>query len=398
MRHQNPAIALSQRLPNRAWFLGDQALSSTSNFLILILLAHSLDAATFGAYAIVLSVITLSITLRQGSLGALLLARDNRDDPLGVPATELGSLILGLTTGILVLALSLFLGLPTPALSMVALTTPGVLLQDAGRYRFFAVSKPGLATATDTCWLLLQIVGTITLEELGQSDPSILLAVWTTSGALTGMVYRSRLRGLGSRGTWLKRHWGDIGLLSAQSLGAQGAAYMLSFVIAGIAKADAGALRAGQTLFGPTNILLLAECNRMTIEFGAKPSARIGLRSVLLRSRALLVAVGAYGIALWLVPAHEGSQLLGATWPAAHSLVPYLVTLSLVMALAQAPMARLIAGGQFRIALRVQLLGGSATLGFALVALMFARPLVAGGVGLCAGGVAFTVAAVAYGR
>jgi O-antigen/teichoic acid export membrane protein len=245
-------------LRTASWNLLDQVLSALSNIVLSIVVARSVSAAGFGAFASAFVVFGISIAVTKSIVGQPLQMRFSDATPdqrREANAAALGcALVLGLAAGLLV-AVAAFVvsGSVGSALLALAIVLPGLLVQDSCRMAAFARGRPSLAALMDAVWAIV-------------SSGLMRVCTWARDRV------RARTRWGGSRavsavprlvaspspavacGGWLRRHRDLIRFLlpDLSGLGA-----MVGILLVGlIASANAvGSLRAAQVLLGPLGVL-----------------------------------------------------------------------------------------------------------------------------------------------
>ena len=330
--------SLSQRF---GWGVADQALSSLTNFGLGLFAARSLPPAEFGAFALVFAGYLLALgTVRAVTSEPFVVryaAVPGSEWRTGAAAATGGALAVAALAGTSCVAASFFLqgSLRTGFLAL-GVTLPGLLLQDTWRFTFFAARRGSSALINDLVWTVSLVVAlTIVLLSDLRSAGWLVLA-WGAAGTVAGLVgaiQASTLPAPGRSLEWLRqqrdlipRYFGEfsvttvVGQVTTFALGA----------IAGLT--EVGALRAGQILLGPLNVLFLG------VNIVAVPE---GVRALLDSSRRLLDAcrrLSAFlatcalvvGALVWSVPDSIGTMLLRDNWAGARLVV---VPLALGMAL-----------------------------------------------------------------
>ena len=148
-------------LRNASWNLVDQVLSALTNIVLAIVVARSVSAAGFGAFASAFVVFGISIAVTKSIVGQPLQMRfsdatpDQRHD---ANVAALGcALALGLAAGLLVAVTALAVsGSVGSALLALAIVLPGLLVQDSCRMAAFALGRPSLAALMDAVWAIVQ--------------------------------------------------------------------------------------------------------------------------------------------------------------------------------------------------------------------------------------------------
>jgi len=282
----------------------DQALSSGTNVVTLLVAARTLAPAEFGAIVVALGVGMVAVTAQRALVGDTLLAcgsalpdearRPMMRDALAT-ATAIGALgaAAGLAAGALPYPLTADVG-------WMAVWLPAVALQDAYRYAFFCARRPDQALRADAGWAVVQ--GAVLLGALltGRVTAPVFLAAWGLGG-LAGALVGAALAGLtpvgGRPGRWLRRTRHLSGWFAGQTLVAQSHSQLVVFVVGGaLGTAAVGGLRAIQLiLMLPAQSLLLA-AQSMIVPALARREARgdlDGIRHTVVRLAGWFTAAAA---------------------------------------------------------------------------------------------------------
>lgn len=360
-----PARSVRRAVVGRlSWGLADQAASSMSNFVVGFYVARSLGVTAFGVFS--LAWVTYGVVL-----GA---SRGLATDPLvvrfsGVPHTAWrgaaarstgAALAVGAAVGAVCLLAGLALGGGVgAAFACLGVVLPGLLLQDAWRFAFFAAGAGRKAFVNDLVWGVALVPAMVVAARVGSVGAFVL--AWGASAAVAagyGLLQSGvRPRPAGARG-WL-REQRDLGyryLVENGSL--SGAGQLRSYglgVIVGVGAV--GAVRGAELLLGPFLALLMG-LSLVTVAEAARvlrrAPHRLG-RFCLLLGGGQAVAALLWGAALLLVPDRLGELVLGGVWPSASELI---VPAALGVAgagLGTGAAAGLRALGAARLSLRVQL-------------------------------------------
>jgi O-antigen/teichoic acid export membrane protein len=313
------------------WGLADQAVSSLTNFLVVIFVARSLSPREFGIFSLVYATYAFSLNVSRGVATDPLVvrfsgvARESWRDAVRVAsgtATTVGC-VIGASCALVGLALSGVLG---ESLVVLGVLLPGLLLQDSWRYAFFAHGDGRKSFLNDLVWglALIPLVAVAT----HQGGVAWFVLAWGGAGCLAALVGGFQIGVLphlsGTR-TWL---W------QQRELGARYFAENLSMstvtqlritflgLLAGLSAV--GQVRAAEVLLGPWLAVV------MGLSMVAVPEAARALRRSV---RALVVfctamaIVQAVGVAVWglsilfLLPDDLGTRLLGALWEPATALI-----------------------------------------------------------------------------
>ncbi|MFF0428765.1 hypothetical protein ACFYUJ_30800 [Streptomyces sp. NPDC004520] len=365
-----------------SWGLADQAASSMSNFAVGVYVARSLGPTAFGVFS--LAWVTYGVVLAA--------SRGLATDPLvvrfsAVPEASWRSAVarssgaalgLGTAVGAVCLLVGLALGGGVgPAFACLGVVLPGLLLQDAWRFAFFAAGTGKKAFLNDLVWGVALVPAMVVAARVGSVAAFVL--AWGGSAAVAA-GYGSLQSGIRPRVArargWL-REQRDLGfryLVENSSL--SGAGQLRAYGLGAIVGVGAvGAVRGAELLQGPFLALLMG-LSLVTVAEAARvlrrAPHRLG-RFCLLLGGGQAAAALLWGAALLLVPDRLGELVLGDVWHSASELIVP-ATLSVAGAgLGTGAAAGLRALGAARRSLRAQLfasvcyagggLGGAAVAG-----------------------------------
>ncbi|WP_380156456.1 hypothetical protein [Kineococcus sp. R86509] len=319
----------------------DQAASSASNVLALVLLARALDADTFGRFSLGYAVLVLVLSLTRAALGTRITLTPDHDQAHRVTAGVLGALtLLAVLTAAVVTGAGLLLTSGhDPALQLlVGLATPVVCAQDVLRFGAVAAGRPGVALISDLSWLAL-----VGVALLLRTDSRTTLLVWAGGAALAlvvallGLRTRPDVRAGRDLLVRLARREDPLAAsLAANSVIASlGLLAVLTVAAHLIDPAAAGSLRAAATAMGPVNVAFAY------VSLSLAPTlvrrARDGDRRFCARA-ALVLGVGTalWGTCLLLLPDSWGRTAFGETWTGAATVLPLTVTEYVLTALGTA--------------------------------------------------------------
>jgi hypothetical protein len=310
--------------------LVDQVLSSGGQLLLLVLVARSADATTFGALSVALIVHGFLLGVVRAAIGEVVLLRCRAQ-----PSARQGEACLGLFLTLLagaVAALGL-LGASVAVggevgrfLLLVALAAPLVYPQDLIRYVAYGAERVGQAILVDGVWLGVQVAVSAALLAAGEATPTRLVLAWVAgagAGAVVG-VLAQRLKPLSvALGGWWTderaRAGGFLGDFLASTGIMQGAFILLSVLVP---LDEFGAFRVAIVALSPL-ANLLAGVRTLTLAQlgGLRDRPAQAYRWAWHMGLGLGGAAAAYGVGLVLVPEHWGSGVFGTTWPEASTLV-----------------------------------------------------------------------------
>ncbi|MCX5562487.1 hypothetical protein [Streptomyces sp. NBC_00038] len=360
-----PAGSARRALAGRlSWGLADQAASSMSNFVVGIYVARSLGLTAFGVFS--LAWVTYGVVLN--------VSRGLATDPLvvrfsGVPEASWRGAVarstgtaLGVGTAIGAVCLVAGLGLGGRvglAFACLGVMLPGLLLQDAWRFSFFAAGTGRKAFVNDVVWGVALVPAMVVAAHVGSVAAFVL--AWGASATVAAAYgyIQSGIRPLmtGARG-WLReqRDLGSRYLIENVSL--SGASQLRAYGLGAIVGVGAvGAVRGAELLLGPFLAVLMG-LSLVTVPEAARVLRRAPQRLgnfCLFLGGGQAVAALLWGGALLLMPDRLGELVLGDVWsPASQLIVP--VTLSVAGAgLGTGAAAGLRALGAARRSLRAQL-------------------------------------------
>ncbi|MFD9523443.1 hypothetical protein [Streptomyces sp. NPDC059979] len=304
----------------------DQAASSATNILVLVLAARLSSASGFADFSMVYVAFSVLLGLNMAYVGqSLVLEKGERLGAVcrsAVGFTGAASAAVGAVLALVGLALP---GATGRAFLALGLVLPLVLLQDGLRYCFSALRAPERALAADALRLVC-VVAALAVQPEGASAGRLVL-VWGLSAlpALAAGLWLLRPYVRGSRADlrpYLRR--GHLGQRFVVEFAVGNGSSQLAVLGLGVFATPlaVGALRGATTLFGPLNVLF-----NSANAFGPPVLGRLGGKRATVRATAalglVLAAVGAgWATALYLLPDRLGRELLGDTWAAASALLP----------------------------------------------------------------------------
>jgi O-antigen/teichoic acid export membrane protein len=314
-----------------SWGLGDQAVSSLTNFAVGLYVARSLGATAFGVFS--LAWVTYGVILN--------ISRGLATDPLMVRYSAVGvdawrhataravgtALAVGCAAGVLSvvagLAIGGKLGLAFVGLGIVL---PGLLLQDAWRFGFFAAGKGQKAFINDLVWGLALAPALILAAKHGSVLGFVL--AWGVSGAVAagyGCFQTGILPNLSGVTSWLRsqRELGSRYLI--ENVSSSGASQLRAYGLGAIAGlAAVGTVRGAELLMGPFQAVLMG-LSLVTVAEAARVLRRAPRK---LPAFCLILGTGQAAAAmlwglilLFLLPETVGVHMLGSIWPDAHKLI-----------------------------------------------------------------------------
>ncbi|GAA4673455.1 membrane protein [Pseudonocardia yuanmonensis] len=355
-----------------SWGLGDQAVSSLTNFAIGVVVARSLGGEEFGVFTLAWVTYTMALNLARGLASDPLTVRfsDVSHASWQDAVRQAGStaLLTGGVTGALALVGGVAFGGPIgTAFVVLGFLLPPLMLQDCWRFAFFAAGRGGHALVNDLVWAAALVPAMLYASE--HRSVSAYILAWGLSGtvaAAVGFVQARLLPKPGGTRAWLRQHR-DLGVrFTAENLSTNASGQLRMYGVGAIAGlVEVGTIRGAELLVGPFLALL------MGMNLVAVPEAARVLRRAPHRlSRFCLYLGGGQALAalawgaglLLLLPDEVGVRLLGSVWePASALILP--ATLSVASAgFASGGAAGLRALGAARRSLRAQLVTSAAYL------------------------------------
>ncbi|MFI1422610.1 hypothetical protein ACH4VX_32510 [Streptomyces sp. NPDC020731] len=326
-----PARSARRAVAGRlSWGLADQAASSLSNFVVGIYVARSLGLTAFGVFS--LAWVTYGVVLN--------VSRGLATDPLvvrfsGVPeaswrgavARSSGTaLLVGAVIGAACLVAGLSIGGRLgPAFAGLGVMLPGLLLQDAWRYAFFAAGAGRKAFVNDVVWGVALVPAMVVAAHVGTVTAFLLAWGGSATVAAGYGCFQSgiRPRPAGAR-EWHHDHR-DLGYrYLVENVGVSGSSQLRAYGLGAIVGVGAvGVVRGAELLLGPFLAVLMG-LSLVTVAEAARvlrqAPRRLGTFCLLLGGGQ---AVGAllWGAALLLVPDRLGELVLGDVWSSASELI-----------------------------------------------------------------------------
>ncbi|MFF1412500.1 hypothetical protein ACFVX6_22470 [Streptomyces sp. NPDC058289] len=314
----------------------DQAASSATNILVLVLAARLSSAAGFADFTMVYVTFTVLLGLNMAYVGQTLVLE--KDDPgsarlatacrSGLAFTGAASVAAGAVLALLGLLLPGDMRPTGAAFLALGLVLPLVLLQDGLRYCFSALRAPERALAADA--LRLACVVTALLLQPEGAPAWRLVLVWGLSAlpalALGLWLLRPSLRGAAGGAIDLRPYLrrGYLGQRFVVEFAVGNGSSQLAVLGLGVFATPlaVGALRGATTLFGPLNVLFNSASSFGPPVVGRASGKRGVVRLTALMGGALAVTGAAWGAVLYALPERAGRELLGDTWQAAAALLP----------------------------------------------------------------------------
>lgn len=323
--------------------LGDQLVSSASNFALGILVARAGGPDALGAFSIAfLAWLALMGANRALVAEAMIVVgrpEGSRSEPdRGLPATLIVGSVAAAGLALLAGAFHV-LGTPLPAILALAPWLPSLLAQDYFRWMAFRLQRPQQALVSDLVFVLVQAAATLGLLALGRTTVPAFIASWgigATVGAIVGFTLldtrkhtirggAAHLRSLWSRSRWLLAEFGT------SFVAGQGHLILLPILLS---TREFGLYRAGSSLITPIALLFtvslsvgLPECSRR-LRVDGSPGVREHASKLTI---AVVTTTSAYccAIALFapaLLPLVYGPEFVGATVITLLTAISYVIS------------------------------------------------------------------------
>ncbi|MDN0196671.1 hypothetical protein [Streptomyces sp. S.PNR 29] len=372
-RTTTPAGSAKRALVGRlSWGLADQAASSISNFAVGIYVARSLGVTAFGVFSLAWVTYGVVLNVSRGLATDPLVVRFSGGPDAswrGAVARSSGAALgVGAALGAACVVVGLAVGDRVgPAFACLGVVLPGLLLQDAWRFAFFAAGAGRKAFVNDVVWGVALVPAMVVAARVGSVSAFVL--AWGGSAAVAA-VYGCFQSGIRPRPTgareWLRAHR-DLGTrYLVENVSNSGASQLRAYGLGAIVGVGAvGVVRGAELLLGPFMAVLMG-LSLVTVAESARVLRRAPHRLgafCLLLGGGQAVAALLWGGALLLVPDRLGELVLGGVWSSASQLIVP-VTLGVAGAgLGTGAAAGLRALGAARRSLRAQLFASACYVG-----------------------------------
>lgn len=309
-----------------------QGVSSISNIVLAILIARSATVAEFAAFALVTP---LWIVMQRFMRVYLLIPRQielhHPDEHPDARPPANACLAVALAFTIVLLAVTPLFGADSrPWLAVMALSLPGLALYDCVRTEYVAHQAVERVLALDLGWLVGQLVASAVVIALDANHLFHLVGWAAAPAAIAVTVWLVRWRGLrpslraGARQALAVRDRlaDTVTDVLSTVLIVQAVPYVVAILSGSLAAV--AALRAGQTLLGPINIVVLGLMPLLQMAVARRARDRRQVVWVVhVCNAGILALCVAYGAVLVAIPDSIGEQLFGDTWKyAALMLLP----------------------------------------------------------------------------
>ncbi len=318
-------------LRRAGWGIGDQVLSSLSNFLVGLLIARSVDLATFGAFSLAFSAYLIAVSVSRAfpmsPLAIRYAAADRASFGRAAAAATGTAFGAGIAGGVLLVAIAAVTGGAfSHAFLALGITLPGLLLQDAWRSTFFASGRGRHAFLNDLVWVAIELPALAIILATASGSIFAIVAAWGGSacvaaivGVLQARVVPSPLRAR----AWWREHADIASRFIAEAVARVASGQLMGYGVGAVIGLTAvGALRAGQLLFGPIQLVFFG-VNQMAVPEASRAAAvslgRLRQASVV-AAGLLAVGAGVWTLIVLLMPTAVGEAILKDAWAPARDL------------------------------------------------------------------------------
>ncbi len=324
-------INVSARHRRIAIAVGDQLLSSLTNFIGTIVAARLLISADLGRFSLVGALYVILLVAARGVVNEPLTIVRNRsagpiDGDMGSAAGA--SLLVGVIAAASVVGFGLILHSElTASLFFLSLVLPALFFQDFLRFAAVALGRPDRALALDAIWFCLQLGASGALIWWMPHSVVFALAAWLVPGAAAGLVGALLLPvrpDLAGASRWLASN-ATLGVrFAASNVLGQNTGIVLVFVLGILASpAQVAYFRVAQVALAPPAQLNAGARFALIPELVRFRNARIAVFRRLVTGAAVFLAatITGWGALVWLFPS-IGLVAFGSSWRVAHGLIP----------------------------------------------------------------------------
>lgn len=344
----------------------DQLLFSLSNFALTIVVARSVTASEFGAFALGMAAYLLSTAVLRGFTSETLIVRfsaaSGPEWRRGSGAAGGVALVLGAAVGVVLVGVGLVVpGVTGHTMLVLGLLFPGLALQDYLRYTALVLGRPSAALVNDLTQVVVQFGLVAALIVADRESTSWFIAAWGIGAHVAAVVAMVMLRVVPrplQLRAWFREHGDLANKYALDDFAGQGVQQLITFALAGLGGVrDAGAFRAAQTAFAPPSMFNLSVKGAVTPELvrALRESLRRLRRDVVILAVGLGLLSGAWGLVVVLMPDAWGELAFGDTWANAEPLLLYFAVAQVANGVRVAPETGLRALGAANRTLKARL-------------------------------------------
>lgn len=371
VRRRHWRDGLQSILGRIGWSVGDQAVSSLSNFLMSIFVVRALGPVDFGSFSLAYVTYAVVLNAARGLGTDPLLVRHsgpaNAEWRRAVAAATATATVVGAVIGALCLALAPLMHTSVrDAFIALAVCLPGLMLQDSWRFTFFSTGQAHRAVVNDLVWGLLQLAMLVALtlsDRAGVVSCMLAFGASATAASLFGLWQSRVVPDFSAVRPWLRRTRGLGSRYLVENV-SQGAARQLRIFALGsfAGLAAVGEVRAAEMLMGPFLVVLMG-MSQVAVPEGVRILKRAPRRLphfCLALGVVEAMAAGTWGlIVLVVLPRGAGDLILGPIWASAAVLLPPVILGMMMGGLETGAAAGVRAVGAASRSLRAQLFGAS---------------------------------------
>jgi O-antigen/teichoic acid export membrane protein len=312
---------------SRLLLLADQAASSLSNFLAILVAAHTLAPSKFGQF----SFLFLMYTILVGLLRTLVLVPWFKAGRVHPDFSSLFFMVscVCLPLSLVAAATTYVLGNGVPEAVALVIGCLPLVWVDQARYFFLLDGRSGTLLCVDVVWGAFQVGSFVCLhlfEPPGQAPPWLFFYAFAGSALLAFMI---AVRNFSRAPHIVRRSRQFAQLISKDSLSmtidylfSTGTLQVTNVIASPLFGVSAvGGLRGAQALVGPISSLTMGVESIALSEASRETDPKRRFRRLMRISAALCALVLPAVIFMMFVPAALGRLLLGASWPLAAPLV-----------------------------------------------------------------------------
>lgn len=303
----------------------DQGLISLGSLFFSVFIARSYSPALFSGFSVVVAAHVVVIGMQRGLIGDVLLIRYPKSKESGLlSASVLLSALFGALISIIAIVLSfVVVGLVGSILLAYSAAALFLCLQDALRYRSIAQGRLFDVVIADLLLCAAQVASALLIPRLYSQDGvfgvQLVLTCWGTAACLSAALLLFMTPGRPTRTSlrlWSReprklglKLWADYLSYAATQQGA-------TFFAAGITSVSAaGAIRGGQVLLGPLNVLSSGLGPIVLTRAAERAQSPSAIRLLCGTFGAVLLCLSVcVGLFIRLLPFEWGTQILGASW------------------------------------------------------------------------------------
>lgn len=293
-----------------------------------MLAATQIAPVQFGAFSTCMALFFIVLGITRGITSDVLVVhysheRDQADARAAAGASFTLALLIGVAVAVLCLLGSVLIDQLREPLIVLAVVTPGLLLQDARRYAAFAFGRPALAVASDAVWLSGLAAAGIVLLLVAPSGAAPYLAAWGGAGCIAALVpiWHERPK-FQNPIPWLSQHFRDGRIYASEFLVSDAVSQLTAVGLAGfVSLAEVGAYRAAQVALGPAWVLIFG-AGAVLVPEGARLAEHNRRRLLVSLSVTIALIAALVGVVLYNLPQQVGAFFFGETWSRARDVIP----------------------------------------------------------------------------